>query len=128
MMLEEPVLRQLAWHLGLASRYAATDQIDLARTETLIAWAVLTSADGFEIDEMTAVDTAVDLGDPGAGNGRLLAAFEDARDGALALIGHFTSEQRFDLVDVYEQVLGVVEDVIARLADRATGNNRREAQ
>lgn len=115
MVLEDPELGQLAWHVGLASRYAATDQVDLARTETLLAWAILAAGDAVGVDEMTTFEAPVDLGDPSAGSGRLIEALEAARDSALALLGHFTSEQRFDLVDVYERVVAVIESVVVRL-------------
>jgi hypothetical protein len=120
MLLDERRLAQLAWHLGLASRYAAAGQAVPARTETFLAWAVLASAGVTGVDEMTTFDEPIDLGDPAAGDGRLADAFEDARDATLALIGHFTSEQRFELVEVYEAVLVVMEEVLARLAG-ATG-------
>ena len=123
-VLEDPELGQLAWHLGLASRYASTDQIDLARTETLLAWAVLATGDGVGADGMTTFDAPVDLGDPSVGNGRLVEAFEGARDSALALVGHFTSEQRFELVDVYERVVAAIDGVLARLGARAERNER----
>ena len=115
MVLEDPELGQLAWHLGLASRYAATDRTDLARTETLLAWAVLGTGGAVGVDEGTIFEIPVDLGELSAGNGRLVEAFEDARESAYALIGHFTSEQRFDLVDVYERVVDVIDRVVARL-------------
>jgi hypothetical protein len=118
---DDPHLAQLAWHLGLAARYAAFDQTVLARTETLLAWAVVATAGVTGVDEMTTFDEPIDLGDTSAGDGRLATAFEDARDAALALIGHFTSEQRFELVGLYEAVLVVIEDVLARLG-RATAS------
>jgi hypothetical protein len=105
---------QLAWHVGSASRCAATGQFDLARTETFLAWAILGTGDASR-DETMVFDTPVDLGDPGAGDGRMLQALEDAHEAAYDLIGHFTSEQRFDLVTVYERVAGVLGDAIARL-------------
>jgi hypothetical protein len=115
MVLEDPELGQLAWHLGLASQYAVADQIALARTETLLAWAVLGTCKAARLDEWMIFETLVDPGDPSLGNGRTIHAMEDARESAYALIGHFTSEQRFDLVDLYERVVGLIERVMTRL-------------
>ena len=114
-VLGDPELGQLAWHLAMASRYAATHQLDLARTETFLAWAMLGTCDAFRDDAMTDFDTPVDPAEANVGDERTIAAFEEAREAAYAFIGHFTSEQRFDLVAVYERVAAVIEDVVARL-------------
>jgi hypothetical protein len=106
--------RQLRLHVGQAARYAVADEAGLARTEALLAWAVLVGSshgpDPSSLDGLPEIGELIPDSD-----GHARRACVEARESAYAFIGHFVSEQQPDAVRIYEDAVAVLDHVIEQL-------------
>jgi len=115
--------RELVLHVGSAACRALVGDVAVARTESVLAWAVLgtVSPAAVETPDLDALPSCEEVL-PGH-DGEVLAGYRDARDAAYAFMGHFVSEQRPDVVAVYERAVAVLDRAIARLERAPTGGS-----
>jgi hypothetical protein len=109
MMLSDVVAGQLVYHVCRAAALAAAGRHSESTPESILAWALLQSvAEQFcnEAMERTDLPTPAER----AGGSIATAEWRRARDLALALAGHFASEQQSDLASLYQAVADYVED------------------
>jgi hypothetical protein len=116
LVLNEIEAGHLGLHVGLAAQYAAVGEVALARSEAILGWAVLAVVSGGTTDGsfsgIMSPDTLPRPGESSAESKAVAPAYRDARDSALALLGHFTTEQQFGATSIYERVVAFLDRLI----------------